>query len=116
MPGRTIDRYELIEQLRAEPDRASFKARDTHTGQVVVLHLLRQAGQLASPRDLQAFAGLMHPNLLAIRNAGTFDEEGRLTPFVVTPLLDGVALEDIIRQARAPLTTEWIGDFALQAC
>jgi serine/threonine-protein kinase len=116
MPGRTIANFELLQELGAKRGGAAYKALDTRTGRLVVVHVLREAERLTRHPELTAAAALNHPNLLDIWEAGEFEEEGRLTPFLVTPFLDGVTLEELIRHAREPLTAERAGDIAVQTC
>ena len=85
MPGRTIANFELLQELGAKRAGAAYKAPDTRTGRLVVVHVLREAERLTRHPELRAAAALNHPNLLDIWEAGEFEEEGRLTPFLVTP-------------------------------
>ena len=116
MPGRTIAHFELLQEFRSKPGDAAYKALDTRTGHLVVLHVLRETARFTSHRELRAAAALSHPNVLDVWEVGEFEDKGRLTPFFVTPFLNGVTLEELIRQAVGPLTPERVGEIALQTC
>ena len=100
--GKTIDRYEVLEELGRGGMGIVFKAlrRDGDLQQTVALKILRRGllddrvlGRFL--RERQFLASLRHPNICTFLDSG-MTEDG--TPFVVMELVDGDDLQSYARQ------------------
>jgi serine/threonine protein kinase len=95
-----------------------YRAYDTSTKRDVALKTLR--GTVA-PQALELFvkewtvlANLSHPNIVDILDSGEFEDEGQKKPFFVMPLLPGVTLDALIREASPRLTTARVVEIMTQ--
>src|SRR5262245_17743221 len=86
-PSR-IGRYEIVRLLGQGGVGAVYEAVDPELGRHVAVKLLRdQTGDTELlRREAQALAKLVHPNVVAVHDAGVADGE----VFVVMQLVDGV--------------------------
>ena len=94
MIGRTIDRFQVIEQLGLGGMGEVWRARDERLGRDVAIKVL--PAELASDservkrfeKEARATGSLNHPNILAIHDVGV--REG--SPYLVEELLEGQTL------------------------
>ena len=93
-----------------------FRAHDTKLGRAVALKMLPPEVCGSDPERLSRFgrearilAGLNHPAILTIHDVGI----GRGMPFVVTELLEGETLRDVL--ARRQPTQRQVLSYAFQA-
>ncbi|GLZ32220.1 hypothetical protein Lesp02_44080 [Lentzea sp. NBRC 105346] len=95
------DRYRLAEVLGTGGAGEVRRAWDTVLRRNVAIKLFQGGCDAAGPRrfdnEIRTLAGLSHPGLVSVYDAGT---DGP-TPFVVLQLVDGVTLRD--RIARGPM-------------
>jgi tetratricopeptide (TPR) repeat protein len=97
-----LPRYEVRERLGEGATAVVYKAWDRELKRAVALKVLREAAG-TSPvarerfrREAQAAAGLRHPNVVAIFDAG--EEEGVL--YLVLELIDGRSLAALLAEGR----------------
>jgi eukaryotic-like serine/threonine-protein kinase len=67
-------------------------------------------------KEWGVLARLSHPNIVDILETGQFEDHGSQKPYFVMPLLPGVTLEELIKDASQRLTVDRIVDIILQAC
>jgi serine/threonine protein kinase/Tol biopolymer transport system component len=97
-PGAKLGPYEIIAPIGAGGMGEVYRARDTRLGRDVALKILPEsfAGQGDRLRrfeqEARAVATLNHPNILAIHDIG--EQSG--TPFIVSELLEGESLRDVL--------------------
>ncbi|HUP65944.1 MAG TPA: serine/threonine-protein kinase, partial [Thermoanaerobaculia bacterium] len=111
--GTLISHYEILEQIGAGGMGEVYRARDSRIRRDVALKVLPRA--LADDPDrIRRFeqealaAGMLnHPNVTIVFEAGTHEA----TPFLVTELLEGLPLRDLLR-SRIP--TRRAVDYASQ--
>src|SRR5947209_15912042 len=103
--GTKLGPYEIQSLLGAGGMGEVYRARDTRLRRDVAIKVL-PVSLLHDPERLrrfeqeaQAAAALNHPNILAVFQMGTY--EG--APYLVTELLDGGTLRDILRRGPLPL-------------
>jgi serine/threonine protein kinase len=112
-------RYEIREILGQGTTGVVYKCLDATTRTEVALKLLRDApDKLALEifrKDCGVLAGIGHPNVVEIIDAGELPEaSGR--PFYVMPLLAGVPLDRLIREGARHLNVERVAELIAQAC
>ncbi len=100
-PGRSIGRFTLVRELSRDPFCVVFEAQDPVLERRVALKVLR-AGQVQGSaervrHEAETIAGLTHPNLAALFDAGRC-EQG---PYLVYELLEGARLSQ--RLSSEPL-------------
>jgi hypothetical protein len=110
----TIGPYQIRRTLARGGTGAVFEAQDPAGRSVALKAFTHPAAEKAVLRerllaDARAAAGLGHPNLAAVIDAG--EHHGR--PYVVAELVDGVDLARAIRSAT-PLPMEWTLDVLRQ--
>jgi tetratricopeptide (TPR) repeat protein/predicted Ser/Thr protein kinase len=106
-PGRRLGRYELIREVGRGGIGTVYKAYDTRLNRVVAVKTIRL--DLAEPaeltrslvREAQMMAGLSHPNIAAVYDAGEI--EG--TPFLCMEYVEGGPLGELIRRPGIPPRT-----------
>ena len=92
--GACVARYLIVDELGAGGMGVVYKAFDPELGRPVALKLLttksdtndRRRGRLL--REAQALARLSHPNVIAVHDVGTFDDD----VFIATEFVEGVTL------------------------
>ncbi len=81
-----------------------YKARDLKRERRVAIKVLRaEVAQLIGAerfrREITVASGLSHPNILPLLDSGeSVDDEGRITPYYVMPLIEGESLAERIRR------------------
>lgn len=99
-------RYEVLGLIAEGGLGTVFRARDRQSGREVALKRLRpdKAGARGATaahllEEARQQAGLRHPNIVAVQDAG-MDEEG---PFVAMELVRGETLEAVVQRGPLPL-------------
>jgi tRNA A-37 threonylcarbamoyl transferase component Bud32 len=96
-----LARYEARDRLGEGATAVVYRAWDRQLHRPVALKVLRDLAGLSQVarerfhREAQAAAGLSHPNVVTIYDAGEHD--GRL--FLVMELVEGRALDEVLREA-----------------
>jgi serine/threonine-protein kinase len=115
LPER-FGRYELHEVIGQGAFGEVYRARDTLLSRTVALKRLR-AGWLDAPgaaarflREARSAAMLRHPRLVPVYDAGHVGEE----PYLVTALIEGRNLADVLREERPGFrrSAQWIAALA----
>jgi eukaryotic-like serine/threonine-protein kinase len=102
--GTRLGPYEIQSPLGAGGMGEVYRARDTRLGRDVALKILpesfaRDADRLRRfEQETQAVAALNHPNILAIYDVG----QNNGTPFLVSELLEGESLREMLEQGTIP--------------
>ena len=112
-PGTRLGPYEIGAQIGAGGMGEVYRAYDTRLGRNVAIKVL-PAAFAADPDRLQRFeqearaaATLDHPNILAIHDVGHHSlaspgaVERQPTPYIVSELLEGATLRQLIQSHRA---------------
>src|SRR5690349_8339371 len=92
--GTCIDRYIVVDQLGAGGMGVVYKAFDPELGRPIALKLLKTAGGAGGMhrdrllREAQALARLSHPNVVAVHDVGTFQDD----VFVAMEFAEGLTL------------------------
>ena len=113
-PGRRLGPYEIVSLLGAGGMGRVFRARDTRLHRDVALKTISPSlAQDATAirrfeQEARTAAQVSHPNIAAIYDVGTI--EG--TTYVVSELVAGRSLRDVLRQERLPLRTSL--EYAMQ--
>lgn len=105
--GDRLGPYEVLARVGAGGMGEVFRARDTRLGREVAIKIVR--GQVSSDPDrlrrfeqeARAAAALNHPNILAVYDVGF--EAG--APFLVSELLSGRTLREVLQKGRVPSRT-----------
>jgi serine/threonine protein kinase/Tol biopolymer transport system component len=104
-PGSRLGRYEIVAPLGAGGMGEVYRATDTALQRDVALKIL-PAGLVADRTRLMRFeqearatAALHHPNIVTIHDFGIDDG----TPFLITELLEGESLADVVGRGALPL-------------
>lgn len=104
--GSLFGPYEIIGPLGSGGMGDVYRARDTRLGREVAVKVLPEdvrtdRDRLARfRREAQAVAGIQHPNVMALYDVG--DQDG--VSYVVTELLSGETLREILRRGPLPLS------------
>jgi tetratricopeptide (TPR) repeat protein len=113
-------RYEIREILGQGATGVVYKCLDTATSTEVALKVLRDTpDELALDmfrKECGVLAGIGHPNVVEILDAGELPDAGGSKPFYAMPLLAGVPLERLIREGARHLTVERVVEVVAQAC
>jgi len=104
-PGTRIGDYEILSPLGAGGMGEVYRANDSRLNRDVAIKVL--SGLLsADPERMQRFetearaaAALNHPNILAVYQMGTYAR----VPYLVTELLEGSTLTQILKRGPLPL-------------
>jgi len=99
--GRVIDRYIIIELLGAGGMGVVYAAYDPRLDRKIALKVLRPDldGHDRGARllhEAKTLARLRHPNVVAVHDAGTFEQQ----VFVAMELVDGMTLREWLREPR----------------
>jgi serine/threonine protein kinase len=96
-----VGQYEVIQTLGAGGMGCVYKCLDQATNRVVAIKLLPadRTGDSSSTqrfqREAQAIAKLEHPNLVRLLSFSTIDDG---TPYLIMEYVDGVSLEQILKE------------------
>ena len=119
-PTNLRERYELKEVLGRGGMGVVYKAYDTVMRRDVALKTILDA---ENPATMQLFykewsilATMVHPNIVNIYDIGEFEHGGVRQPFFVMPLLPGVTLEQLIKDASPRLSVTGTLEIVEQAC
>ena len=103
--GTQLGSYVILTPLGSGGMGEVYKARDSRLNRLVAIKVLAPSMQQDASamarfeREARILAGLSHPNIVAIHDIGS---EGS-SPFVVTELLEGETLADLLRKGPLPL-------------
>jgi eukaryotic-like serine/threonine-protein kinase len=112
--GTKISHYEILSPLGAGSMGEVYRARDSQLDREVAIKVLPELVSSDSQRrrrfevEAKAAAALNHPNILAVYQMGTYEA----VPYLVTELLEGITLTEIIR--RGPLPLSKVIDYGVQ--
>jgi serine/threonine protein kinase len=119
MAKKTKSRYELKEKLGEGGMGVVWRAFDTVLSTDVALKMLQDVDDATALKlfyeECHKQSALAHPNIVEIRDVGSFDEDGVRQPYLVMPLLRGTTLAAVIRASPQPLSTERCIDIFCQA-
>src|SRR5580765_2833074 len=102
--GTKLGPYEIQSPLGAGGMGEVYRARDTRLGRDVALKILPESFTRDTDRllrfeqEARAVAALNHPNILAIHDVGKNND----SPFLVSELLEGQSLRDLLEQGPIP--------------
>jgi len=94
-----LSRFEIVESIGQGATAIVYRARDRRLNRTVAVKVLREGGGLNDVvrerfrREAQAAAGLAHPNVVTVFDAG--EEEGR--SFLVMELVEGRPLDALLK-------------------
>lgn len=115
-----LERYELREVLGQGGMGVVYRAVDTRTGGLVAIKTLRDVSDTRMVqmfrKEWQTLTNLSHPNIVDIRDAHEFVENGVSKPYFVMPLLSGVTLAQLISESSARITVSRLVAIFTQAC
>jgi len=99
--GKTIGRYEILDELGRGGMSMVFQARDVRHDRTVAVKVLlpelaASVGAQRFLREIEIAAGLVHPHILPLYDSG--DAEGLL--YHVTPCVEGENLRDRLKRER----------------
>ena len=112
--GTKISHYEILSPLGAGSMGEVYRARDSQLDREVAIKVLPELVSSDPQRrrrfevEAKAAAALNHPNILAVYQMGTYEA----VPYLVTELLEGTTLTEIIRRGSLPLST--VIDYGVQ--
>ncbi len=104
-PGAAVDRYLLLDLLGRGGMGVVFRAYDPQLDRKVAVKLLRpdafgntraSEGRARLLREAQALARLSHPNVIAVFDVGTFEDQ----VFIAMEYIDGSTLSRWLREAE----------------
>jgi TolB-like protein/tetratricopeptide (TPR) repeat protein len=104
-PGTRLGPYEIGSPLGAGGMGEVYRARDTRLGRDVAIKVLPATFSADAERlhrfeqEARATAALDHPNILAIHDIGTHEEQ----PYLVEELLEGETLRERLRRGALPV-------------
>ena len=92
------DNYELLGVIGEGGMGVVYKARQIHLNRLVAIKTLRTAGYSQQAlkrfeREAKAASGLVHPNLITIRDYGVDNES---QPYMIFDFIDGLTLSELI--------------------
>src|SRR4051812_48027668 len=103
-PGTQLGPYEIQSPLGAGGMGEVYRARDSRLGRDVAVKILPESFARDSERlhrfelEAHAIAALNYPNILAIYDVGNHNG----VPFLVTELLEGESLRDLLDRGALP--------------
>src|SRR5438132_9284524 len=112
--GSRLGPYEIVSTLGAGGMGEVYRARDPRIGREVAIKVLPESLAKDADRlrrfeqEARATGTLNHPNLLVVFDLGTFER----SPFIVSELLEGSTLRDVLAAGRLPLRK--VLDYAVQ--
>jgi eukaryotic-like serine/threonine-protein kinase len=112
--GTQLGSYVILTPLGSGGMGEVYKARDSRLNRLVAIKVLAPSMQQDASamarfeREARILAGLSHPNIVAIHDIGS---EGS-SPFVVTELLEGETLAELLK--KGPLALPRVIAFTLQ--
>jgi serine/threonine protein kinase len=110
MAKKTKSRYELKEEVGQGGMGVVWRAFDTVLNTDVALKMLLDVNDSTALKlfyeECHKQSAVAHPNIVEIRDIGSFDEDGVHQPYLVMPLLRGTTLVAIILASSQPLSTE----------
>ena len=112
--GTRLGPYEVLSLLACGGMGQVYRARDTRLGRLVAVKVLPPgvAGDADRVRrfeqEVQSASALNHPNILTVFDVGAHSG----APYLVTELLDGRSLAEVLREQRLPVAQAL--DYALQ--
>src|SRR5258708_4384126 len=112
--GTKLGEFEIIAPLGAGGMGEVYRAHDPQLGRAVAIKILPAALCRDSDRlrrfeqEARAAAPLNHPNILAVYQFGNYNG----APYLVSELLDGVTLRDLL--LRGPLPVRKAVDYGIQ--
>ncbi len=113
-------RYEIRKILSQGATAVVFHCYDTVARREVALKVFRDAPDSAAlevfHRECQALAGMRHPNIAEILDAGELEGSTGNRPYIAMPLLEGAVLEEAIRGSGPRLSVERVLEVLCQAC
>jgi len=104
-PGTRLGPYEVVAQIGVGGMGEVYRARDTRLHRDVAVKVLPPAvardpdRRLRFEREAHAVAALSHPNILALHDIGSHEDQ----LYVVTELLDGESLETRLSDGALPV-------------
>jgi len=104
-PGTKLGEYEVKSLLGSGGMGEVYRARDLRLGRDVAIKVLPSFLSADSERlrrfeqEARAAAALNHPNILAVHQMGTYNG----APYLVSELLEGETLRELIRRGRLPV-------------
>lgn len=97
-----------------------YKAYDGATRRFVAVKTIwgavNPAALVLFEKEWSVLARLSHPNIVDIIETGQFADGGQSKPYFVMPLLPGVTLDHLIRDASPRLTVETTVEIMAQTC
>jgi hypothetical protein len=114
VPGTRVGGYEIVAKIGEGGMGEVYRAHDSRLHRDVALkvlahHFAAEPTRLARfAQEARAAAALNHPNILAIYDAGTHERQ----PFLVSELLEGHSLRELLRDGPIPLRKAL--DYAVQ--
>ena len=100
--GSLLGPYEIVTPLGAGGMGEVYRARDPRLGRDVAIKVISDAAGAERARfeqEARAVAALSHPNVLAIFDVGVGE-----VPYLVTELLDGSTLREMVERGPLPAT------------
>ena len=104
-PGTTVGRYVVLEAIAEGGMGIVYRALDPELDRAIALKLLRvrpdepaerERQKTRLVREAQAMARLSHPNVIAVHDVGTFEDD----IFVAMELAEGCTLSRFLREQR----------------
>ncbi len=102
-----LSRFEILERIGEGATAVVYRARDRQLQRTVAVKVLRERAGLNDVarerfrREAKAAAGLSHPNVVTVHDAG--EEQGR--PFLVMELVTGRPLDAVLKDPAVPRST-----------
>ena len=113
------DRYELREVLGRGGMGVVYKAYDRLMSREVALKTILDIDNPATLnlfyKEWSTLVTMVHPNLINIYDIGEFEQDGVKKPFFVMPLLPGVTLDKLIKEASPRLSVAGVINMMEQA-
>jgi tetratricopeptide (TPR) repeat protein len=101
--GTLVDRYVILERIGGGGMGVVYAAYDPQLDRKLAIKLVRYGSDSDEDRnrllrEAQAMARVSHPNVLAVHDAGTFEDQ----VFVAVELVDGLNLRNWMQAAQRP--------------